>query len=241
MKTVVLVRHATAVKRSPEKTDFHRSLKKAGRKEADEMSRRLKALKVHPKLFVSSPANRAFETAEIFAERLGRPAKKIQKREEIYGGLTPQGFLELIRGLDDKYDSAVFFGHDPLFTDFARLLVPGFDQDMPKAGVLGVEADADSWRNVKPELAKKAFFFHPGDAADTKTRRKDIRKEIETRIEKAISEIIEEFRIPRDEELTHGMNKISAKLAKKLASRVEKEKPDRSPGVTTGQDEEERG
>ena len=241
MKTVVLVRHATAVKRSPEKTDFHRSLKKAGRKEADEMSRRLKALKVHPKLFVSSPANRAFETAEIFAERLGRPAKKIQKREELYGDLSPQGFLELIRGLDDKYDSAVFFGHDPLFTDFARFLVPGFDQDMPKAGVLSIEAAASTWKEVTPESTKTAFFFYPGDAADTKTRRKDIRKEIETRIEKAISEIIEEFRIPRDEELTHGTQNTGAKLAKKLASRVKKEKPGRSPGVTTDQGEEEQG
>jgi phosphohistidine phosphatase len=241
MKQIILVRHATAVKRSPEKEDFDRSLKKAGCKEAREMSRRLETMKIRPKLFVSSPANRALETAEIFAEALGRPTKKIKKREEIYGGLTPQGFLELIRGLDDKYDSAVFFGHDPLFTDFARFLVPGFDQDMPKAGVLGVEAAADAWKEVTPESTKTAFFFYPGDAADTKTRRKDMRKEIEERIEVAVSEISEVFGIPGDEKLTHGMHKISAKLAKKLASRVKKEKPGRPPGVTTGQDEEEQG
>jgi len=241
MKTIILVRHATAVKRSPDKADFKRSLKKSGRKEAGEMSRRLEAIRPHPKLFISSPANRAFETAEIFAEGLGRSAKKIKKSDELYGDLTPEGFLELIRGLDDKHDSAVFFGHDPLFTEFARFLVPGFDGEMPKAGVLGVDVDAAAWKDVKPELAKKAFFFHPGDTAAAKTRRRDLRKDLEARIEEAVSGVIDEFEIRAGKKMAHGVGRMSSKLAKQLAARVKKAKSGKTPSATPTQGEEEQG
>jgi phosphohistidine phosphatase len=241
VKHIILVRHATAVKRSPEKADFNRSLKKSGRKEAGEMAERLKAMKVRPKLFISSPANRAFETAEIFAEGLGRSTKKIKKYDELYDELSPEGFLELIRGLDDKNDAAIVFGHDPSFTDFARFLVPGFDGEMPKAGVLGVEADAAAWKDVKPDLARMAYFFHPGDTAAARPRRKDLRREIETRIEKAVSGVIDEFGIRSGKNLTQDIEKMSSKLAKRLASRVEKKKSAKAPSAAPTQGEEEQG
>jgi phosphohistidine phosphatase len=229
------------VKRSPEKADFNRSLKKSGRKEAGEMAERLKAMKVRPKLFISSPANRAFETAEIFAEGLGRSTKKIKKYDELYDDISPEGFLELIRGLDDKNDLAIVFGHDPSFTDFARFFVPGFDGEMPKAGVLGVEADAAAWKDVKPDLARMAYFFHPGDTAAARPRRKDLRREIETRIEEAVSGVIDEFGIRAGKNLTQDIEKMSSKLAKRLASRVEKKKSAKAPSAAPTQGEEEQG
>jgi phosphohistidine phosphatase len=241
MKTVILVRHATAVKRSPDKDDFGRSLKKTGRDEAAEMARRLKNEKARPKLFVSSPANRAFETASIFAKVLGRSAKKIEKREELYGDLTPHGFLELIRGLDDKHDASIVFGHDPSFTEFAQFLVPGFGDEMPKAGVLGVEIDAPAWKDVNPECAKMAFFFHPGDTAAPKPGGKRTRREIESRVERALKRIVEELGISADGELERGLEKTSARLAKKLASRTRKVKRARARQVIASPNEEEQG
>ena len=79
MKNIILVRHATAVKRDSEKSDVKRSLKKSGHKEAREMGKHLKEMDIHPDLFISSPAKRAIETAEIVAERLGYSVKKIEK------------------------------------------------------------------------------------------------------------------------------------------------------------------
>jgi phosphohistidine phosphatase len=241
MKTIILVRHATAVKRSPEKADFNRPLKKSGRKEAGEMAERLEAMKVRPKLFVSSPANRAFETAELFAKGLGRSPKKIKKCEELYGDLTPKGFLELIRNLDDKSDSAIVFGHDPSFTDFARFFVPGFDGEMPKAGVLGVDVDAAAWKNVKPDVARMAYFFYPGDTAAAKPHRKGLRRELSARIQKAVSGVIAEFGISAGKKLTQDMEKMSSRLAKQLAPRVKKAKSGKAPSATPTQGEEEQG
>jgi len=42
MKRIILVRHATAVKRGAEKADLKRSLKKSGCEEAREMGKRLR-------------------------------------------------------------------------------------------------------------------------------------------------------------------------------------------------------
>ena len=216
MKKIVLVRHATAVKRDSEKPDVKRSLKKSGRKEAREMGKRLKEMKIHPDLFISSPANRAIETAEIIAKRLGHPVKKIEKIEELYRELPPKAFLDLMRSLDDKVDSAIFFGHDPAFTDFARSLVSGFDSDLPKAGVLGVEVDVAVWADVKPELARKAYFLYPGDTAVAKEREKEARRELGTRIEKSLASAVADFGIVGSKDLMETLRRVSTKLAKRL-------------------------
>jgi len=229
MKNIILVRHATAVKRDAEKSDVKRSLRKSGRKEAREMGKRLKEMKIHPDLFISSPANRAIETAEIMATRLGHSVKKIEMVEELYGELQPKGFLELIRSLDDKVDSAILFGHDPAFTDFAQFLVPGFDSALPKAGVLGVQVDVAAWADVKPELASQAYHFYPGDTAVAKKREREVRKELGTRIEKSLASAVADFGIVGGKDLTEKLRRVSTKLAKQLAPQVKTVRHSRSP------------
>ena len=220
MKNIILVRHATAVKRHAKKSDAKRSLKKSGHKEAREIGERLKEMKIHPDLFISSPAERAIETAEIIAQCLGHSVKKIEKIEGLYRELPPKGFLELIRSLDDKVVSAILFGHDPAFTDFARFLVSGFDTALPKAGVLSVDVDVAVWADVKPELARKDYFFYPGDTAVTKEREREVRGELETRIEKSLASAVADFGIVGDNDLTEKLHRVSTKLAKQLAPQV---------------------
>ena len=220
MKRIILVRHATAVKRGAEKADAKRPLKKSGCEEAREMGKRLKEMKIHPDLFISSPANRAIETAEIIAKGMGHSVKKIEKIEELYRELPPKGFLELIRSLDDKVDSAILFGPDSAFTDFARFLVSGFDSDLPKAGVLGVEVDVAVWADVKPELARKDYFFYPGDTAVAKEREREVRRELGTKIETSLASAVADFGIVGGKDLTEKLRRVSTKLAKQLAPRA---------------------
>jgi len=179
-----------------------------------------KEMKIHPDLFISSPANRAIETAEIIAKCLGHSAKKIEKTEKLYNELPPEGFLELIKSLDDKVDSAILFGHDPAFTDFARFLVSGFDSDLPKAGVLGVQVDVAVWADVKPELARKVYFFYPGDTAVAKEREREVRRELGTKIETSLASAVADFGIVGGEDLTEKLRRVSTKLAKQLAPRA---------------------
>src|SRR5882672_1951453 len=139
MKRLILVRHATAVDKGPEGSDFHRKLKKRGRREALLMAERIATLVEVPDQIFSSPADRALETAQVFAERLGVPAERVALREELYGGLEPDDFLHIVQGFDNRVKNVMVFGHDPSFTEFAAHMIPGFREAIPKAGVLVIE------------------------------------------------------------------------------------------------------
>jgi len=89
MKRLILVRHATAVDRGPEGSDFHRGLKKRGKREAQVMAERMAPVLGTPDQIFSSPADRALQTARIFADRLGVPAERVVLREELYGDSCP--------------------------------------------------------------------------------------------------------------------------------------------------------
>jgi hypothetical protein len=112
-----------------------------------------------------------------------------------------------------------------VFTDFARFLVPGFDSDLPKAGVLGVEVDAAVWADVKSELARKAYFFHPGDTAVAKEREKQVRRALETRIEESLASVVADFGIVGDKDFMEKLRRVSTKLAKQLAPQVKTKEP----------------
>ncbi len=92
MKRITLVRHATAVPRNPKKDDFGRSLRKKGRREAKAMGEWYKNVEEQPDVMISSPANRAIETARVFAKTLGYPAKKIAPWQ--WGDLSIRAILK---------------------------------------------------------------------------------------------------------------------------------------------------
>src|SRR5262249_3818474 len=95
MRRLILVCHATAVDEGPKGSDFHRRLKKRGRREAQLMAERVAATVGKPDQIFSSPADRALETARLFADRLGVPVERVTVREELYGGLESDDFLHI--------------------------------------------------------------------------------------------------------------------------------------------------
>jgi phosphohistidine phosphatase len=220
MKKIILVRHATAGKRDPAESDFDRVLKKSGRKEARDMSKRLKDLEAKPALFVSSPAPRALETAKLFAKAFGCPAKKIDMREELYGGMASEELLRLIKGLDDSVDSVMIFGHDPTFTEFARYMVSELEEPIPKCGVVGIATDATTWTKVTPALSKKEYFLHPGRRPSAKIIQKELRRELGEQIERNIARTLSDFGIDNNDDVRKELQRASVKLAKRLASQL---------------------
>jgi phosphohistidine phosphatase len=220
VKKIILVRHATAGKKCPGDSDFDRVLKKTGRKEARDMSKRLKDLKAKPALFVSSPAPRALETAKLFSKAFGYPAKKIDKREELYGGMTSDELLRLVKGLDDGVDSVMIFGHDPTLTEFARYMLPELEEPVPKCGVVGIATDATTWRKVKPTVSKKEYFLYPSRQSSAKIMRKALRRELGEQIERNIARTLSDFGIDNNDDVRKELQRASVKLAKRLAARV---------------------
>ncbi len=62
MKTIYFMRHAKSSWKDPELSDIDEALNKRGRKDAPQMAKYLRKLKVKPDIIISSPAKRALKT-----------------------------------------------------------------------------------------------------------------------------------------------------------------------------------
>jgi phosphohistidine phosphatase len=160
MKRVIIVRHAKAVPYGYD-DDFTRDLTDRGINDANNIGRELKKLGISPDKMFSSPANRALQTAHIFAENMDFDKNMVIEIENIYNGLTTSGFLGLIKGLPEDAKTAFFFGHNPSFQYFANNLLERFHDDMPTCSTIAIDFNVDSWKKVEARTGRKAFQLIP--------------------------------------------------------------------------------
>ena len=127
------LRHGAADWPDWKKPDDERPLTKAGRKEVHEVGEFLAALKVKADVILTSPLQRAAQTADIAAEYL-----KIRAREEKL--LAPGFRVEDLTRLLRKYPQQVLMlvGHEPDFTQVIAALT-GASLKLSKAGVALVD------------------------------------------------------------------------------------------------------
>ena len=160
MKRVVIVRHAKAVPYGYD-DDFSRDLTERGVNDANLLGKELKKRKVIPDRLISSPANRALQTAQIYAENLGIDKSEIVELEEIYDGLTTSEFIDLIRELPNEIQTVFFFGHNPGFHYFANNLSERFSGHMPTCSTVGIDFNLDKWKDLGSRAGKHAFHLYP--------------------------------------------------------------------------------
>jgi phosphohistidine phosphatase len=160
MKRVIIVRHAKAVPYGYD-DDFTRDLTERGVNDAGRIGNELKKKGITPDLMISSPANRALQTANIFAEDLGFDKKQITEIENIYYGLTTSEFLKLIKELPEKVNTVFFFGHNPSFEYFVNNLSEHFYGDMPTCSTVAIDFNVDSWKKVEARSGKTGFQLIP--------------------------------------------------------------------------------
>jgi phosphohistidine phosphatase len=154
-----LVRHATATEifSSSVKEDAARPLVQEGRKEAENVATALRHLGVKGDAFLASPLVRARQTAEIFAEVLGK-----KENLHICQALAPVGSLSNVyrQIAEQKRAEEIFlFGHMPDMMLIARALLHSNDLEIPfkKAGVCRI--DVYDMPPTQPGLLK--WFITP--------------------------------------------------------------------------------
>ena len=216
MKRLILVRHATAEDEGPKGSDFHRKLKKRGRREAQLMADRVASFVGIPDQMFTSPADRALETAQVFAERLGVSAEKVAQREELYGGLDPDDFLHVVQRFDDRAKNVMVFGHDPSFTEFATHMIPDFGDSIPKAGVLVMEINRPKWSAVRAGDGRIVLFERPPAADEQKRMHEDMLDRLVVAIRSGILSSVREFDLGNSREVTRVVAHASTRLARDL-------------------------
>ena len=219
MKTLYLVRHAKAVRQS-DIPDADRPLDEQGKRDAALIAERLKGGAV-PDGLVSSPAERALQTAGIFAGVFGYPADKIMKRKLLYDQ-TDSAFRTVIREMDERYERIVLFGHNPSITAYARALAPDFHDEIPVCGVVGIEVDAKSWKDVVAGKGRVVRMEYPG--RDTKNEssgrlKKELAAEIADAVNRTLAMHGEEVAVDLRENSRRAAKKLAGKFAKRLRKR----------------------
>lgn len=157
MKTLILVRHAKSSWNEAGLSDIERPLNERGKKDAPEMAARLRKKGLTIDKLVSSPAERAFRTARIFAKEFEIKKDEIQVEKILYGAI-PSRFEQVISSLKDKWNTVLFFSHNPGITDFANKLTNVHTDNIPTCGIFAVQANVDSWNDFAK--AEKSFLFY---------------------------------------------------------------------------------
>lgn len=159
MKTLFLVRHAKSSWDDTAMPDRDRPLNDRGTRDAPKMGERLAKRDVKPDLILSSPARRALDTAEIIAKKLDYRRKDIVVDDRLYA-VTADDLLAFIRGLGDKRERVMVFGHNPELTELAHRLSSKITH-MPTCAVAEFTFDSKSWSNVGKDQPAKVALEYP--------------------------------------------------------------------------------
>ena len=157
MKTLLLIRHAKSSWDTPSQKDFDRPLNDRGHHDAPAMAERLLDKGIKIDAFISSTANRALTTARYFARKYNVSEHQIIKAPELYDAPFDV-FYDVIRKIDDNFDSVAIFAHNPGITGFANDLTKTQIDNMPTCGIFAVQTDIAHWKDF-PKASKNFLFF----------------------------------------------------------------------------------
>ncbi len=160
MKHITLVRHAKSSWSDPTLNDIDRPLKKRGIVDAENMATYILNQNIVPDLFVSSPAKRAYQTAQIFAQKIIKDIEAIEVDDRLY--LEGEDvMLKVIREQQNQYQSMILFSHMPYIASLFSELTGNFVYEYPTCGLAHMQFDIDKWEDVLSGEGKSKLFLYP--------------------------------------------------------------------------------
>lgn len=158
MKKLFLIRHAKSDWSNKSLDDFDRPLNKRGKKNASLMGKLLRDKHIHPDLIISSPAYRARTTTKKIAKKINYQ-NDIMYNENLYEA-SLKTILEIVSFIEDENDEVFVISHNPGLNMLAFYLID-FNNNLPTCGILEINFECDSWREVKKNNAKFVSFEYP--------------------------------------------------------------------------------
>lgn len=158
MKTLYLLRHAKSSWDDLSLSDFERPLNPRGHRTAPFMGELMKRRKLRAEIIVSSPAERAKETAVLVKEAADMPAEIVFDRR-IYEA-SANRLRRVVADLKDKYYSAMLVGHNPGIEGFVYNLT-GQAEPMPTAALAIIELQIDKWNELNDNCGRVLSVIRP--------------------------------------------------------------------------------
>jgi phosphohistidine phosphatase len=136
-----LFRHGIADDRSLGRPDSSRQLTDEGRKKTASVAKMARRAGVNPSLIISSPYDRAVQTAEAAAQEFGYKNEILQTRTLVPEG-SPQAVWNEIRNHSGE-PAILLAGHEPLLSQLAAYLLstPSLQVEMKKSALVRIDVD----------------------------------------------------------------------------------------------------
>jgi phosphohistidine phosphatase len=164
MPRLLLLRHAKAERARAGDKDHSRALSKRGRRDAEEMGRRIAESGERPELLLCSTSERTRQTWALVQPSLADRTKTRFMRA-LY---EADDYLDILRAEGGDAQSVLLIGHNPAIQATAVRLVDeprtvdGGDvsAQFPTAALAILESDA-GWAELKPAMMQLVAFIRP--------------------------------------------------------------------------------
>jgi phosphohistidine phosphatase len=163
MKTLYLLRHAKSSWKEPSLQDFDRPLNGRGREAAPLVGRFIREKKIRVDLMLSSPAERARQTAALVKDSAGLKAELLFD-ERIYEA-DAGALLEVVAQAAESADALMLVGHNPGLEGLLTLLT-GEERSMPTAALACVTLDVGKWVKARARAGRLEWLVRPREQAE---------------------------------------------------------------------------
>jgi len=147
MKNLIFLRHAKSNWDSTV-SDRNRSLSSSGVKAIQQVALHWKDVFSAAQCIMSSPANRALNTATILAHTVGYDMNKIKIDEALFT-FSCSDIVTYIKRLDDAYDHLLLVGHNPAFSIVTQELSSNNVPELNTACWAQLTFEVNHWSEIK--------------------------------------------------------------------------------------------
>jgi phosphohistidine phosphatase len=160
MKTLILIRHATANDQTLSQQDSARTLSALGQRQAENIAQQLKKKNYLPDYMLCSPAKRTQQTAQILNQTFKLNPDQLEIENILYSG-DPD---EILNNLSHVTTAKQLFviGHNPNLSWLAHRLCSASNTIiLPPAGVIGMQFEIQNWNELTRKPGRLLFFIEP--------------------------------------------------------------------------------
>lgn len=161
MKTLLISRHGKTISDEGQLTDFDRYLTSRGKKDPDLISKELIELGISPDKIITSPAIRAVQTAEIFANRFQIPKSNIAVAEFLYGHYSTNKLIEYLQAYAFKFPCVQLVGHNPKMEELVADLTGSVYRRIPTSGTIVLEFEVNKWEHISEGMGTLLHYIAP--------------------------------------------------------------------------------
>ncbi len=211
MKRVYLLRHGKAEIQSAGMADFERKLQSRGIHQIIKIGKAFIKKGYQVSCITSSPAERAFESAQLFARQINFPENEIKIEAEIYT-CDADGLIALLQKMQDNQEAVLLAGHNPAFETLAARVSGQYTLHLPTGGLAVLDFAITRWQETDVQKARLLEVMVP----DEKDKLEESTRELAHTTTHAVQEVLQQSGLSLDLAKRQLITRHMIRLVKKL-------------------------